>query len=117
MPHLALRGTRRYLFTTDQQFLDPSGYLSQTLRRNIARDAQMLDAEPLNCLDERHGLVLAAVAFHVDERMSVPIILTDIGVRRDELHALNPFGLSTLSDVLLQVAETAPRRADDRIVR
>lgn len=115
VPHLAPSGRRRYLFTTEQRFLDPTGFPEQTLRQNIAQDAQKPRHRALYCWDIQREVTLAALSFHVDKRASVPLIVTDLAIRQDELNALSLFASWMLLDVLQDVAVAAPNRADHEI--
>jgi len=115
VPHLRLRGRPRYLFTTTRRFLDPTGFPDQTLRQNIAQDAQKPRHRALYCWDIRRALTLAALSFHVDKLTSVPLVVTDLAIRQDDLNAHSVFAGWMLLDVLQDVAVAAPGRADDEI--
>lgn len=115
VPHIALRGRHRYLFTTKQRFLDPAGFPDQTLRQNIAQDAQKPRRRALYCWDIRRGLTLAALSFHVDRKRSIPLIVTDLGIREDELRAHSLFAGGMLLDVLQDIAVAAPNRVDGEV--
>ena len=115
VPHLRLRGRPRYLFTTTQRFLDPTGFPDPTLRQNIAQDAQKPRRRALYCWDIRRDLTLAALSFHVDKRPSIPLIVTDLAIRQDESNSHSLFAAWMLLDVLQDVAVAAPNRADEEI--
>jgi hypothetical protein len=114
-PHLRLRGKPRYRLTTEQLFLDPSGFPSRTLRDNIAKDAQKVRHRAVYCWDLSRGLTLAALAFHIDEKTTLPLVITDMAIRRDELHAESLFALWMLLDVVQDIALLAPARDDAEI--
>jgi hypothetical protein len=115
VPHLRLSGRPRYLFTTSQRFLDPTGFPDQTLRGNIARDAQKPRRRALYCWDIRRALTLGALSFHVDKLTSVPLVITDLAIRQDDLNGHSVFAGWMLLDVLQDVAVAAPGRADGEI--
>lgn len=114
-PHLSRHGRPRYLLTTRQQLLDPTGFPDQGLRQNLAHDARKAQRRALYCWDLRHDLTLAALSFHVDRKPSIPLVVTDLALRQDELGAHSIFAGWMLLDVLQDIAVAAPNRADHEI--
>jgi hypothetical protein len=114
VPHLG-RGPTRYLFTTEQLPMDARGFPDVALRGAIAHDARKTRRRALYCWGTRDFLTLAAISFHVDSQPSLPLVVTNIAVRADELNALSLFAAWMLLDVLQDVAVAAPKRADDEV--
>ena len=114
-PHLRAKDRHRYRLTTAQMFLDPEGFPSTTLRDNIARDAQKARHRAMYCWDFKRALTLAALSFHVDKRKTLPLVVTDIGIRQDGLNAESTFAFWMLLDYLQDIALLAPGRADDEV--
>jgi hypothetical protein len=114
VPHLG-RGPTRYLFTTKLRPMDARGFPDVALRGAIAHGARKPRRRALYCWSTRELLTLAAISFHVDSQPSVPLVVTNIAIRGDELNALSLFATWMLLDVLQDIAVAAPKRADDEV--
>ncbi len=95
--------------------MDAHGFPDGTLRGAIAHDARKTRRRALYCWSTRDFLTLAAISFHVDSQPSMPLVVTNIAIRADELNALSLLAGWMLLDVLQDVAVAAPKRADDEV--
>ena len=98
-------GTHRYLLSTINRPLDRPGFPNIKLRDNIAADAQKPRHRALFFWDKKQRLTLAALSFHVDEKSTVPLVICDIAIRKDELQAHSMFAFYMLLDLLMEVAK------------
>jgi len=95
--------------------MDARGFPDVALRGAVAHDARKPRRRALYCWSTRELRTLAVISFHVDSQPSVPLVVTNIAIRSDELNALSLFAAWMLLDVLQDVAVAAPKRADHEV--
>jgi hypothetical protein len=77
----------------DDLALSPTHFSDETARRGIAHNDQKARGRTLYCVSaaehgsHERGQVVAALSWHVDERKSAPILITNLAIRGDSLDA------------------------------
>jgi hypothetical protein len=131
------RRGRGWRITTTSHFLRRDHFPDETARRGVAHNDQKARGRTLYCVSaaehgsHARGQVVAALSWHVDERKSAPILITNLAIRGDspDARGLSLAAAAWTLAYLLEVAaqtgrpdevgveiDTQPNREDFRAI-